>query len=138
MLQVKGLSREFGGVHAIQDVSFTVARGSVHSVIGPNGAGKTTLFNLLSGLYVPSAGEILLEGQSTLGCSPDQLARRGMSRTFQNLQVCMNMTVGENVMLGAHLRTRSSLFAGMFGMTRRQAQRICSLPLPDLEIDKSP
>ena len=119
MLQVKGLSREFGGVHAIQDVSFTVARGSVHSVIGPNGAGKTTLFNLLSGLYVPSAGEILLEGQSTLGCSPDQLARRGMSRTFQNLQVCMNMTVGENVMLGAHLRTRSSLFAGMFGTTRR-------------------
>jgi branched-chain amino acid transport system ATP-binding protein len=119
MLQVKGLSKDFGGVHAIQDVDLTVARGSVHSVIGPNGAGKTTLFNILSGIYVPSAGQIILEGESIVSLSPDQLARRGMSRTFQNLQVCMNMTVGENVMLGAHLRTRSSLCAGMFGATRR-------------------
>jgi branched-chain amino acid transport system ATP-binding protein len=119
MLQVKGLSKDFGGVHAIQEVDLAVARGSVHSVIGPNGAGKTTLFNILSGIYVPSAGQIVLEGESIVGLSPDQLAQRGMSRTFQNLQVCLNMTVGENVMLGAHLRTRSSLWAGMFGVTRR-------------------
>ena len=119
MLQVNHLSRSFGGVHAIQDVSFSVRGGAVHSVIGPNGAGKTTLFNLLSGIYVPSSGEILLDGENVAGHSPDALARRGMSRTFQNLQVCMNMTACENVMLGAHLRTRSSLIGGMLGTTRR-------------------
>ncbi len=85
MLQVNHLSKSFGGVHAIQDVSFSVRGGAVHSVIGPNGAGKTTLFNLLSGIYVPSGGEILLDGDNVAGHSPDALARRGMSRTFQNL-----------------------------------------------------
>jgi len=119
MLQVNHLSKSFGGVHAIQDVSFSVRGGAVHSVIGPNGAGKTTLFNLLSGIYVPTGGEILLDGDNVAGHSPDALARRGMSRTFQNLQVCMNMTACENVMLGAHLRTRSSLIGGMLGTTRR-------------------
>ncbi|MGO4392480.1 ABC transporter ATP-binding protein [Variovorax sp. M-6] len=119
MLEVKNLSKSFGGVHAMQDVGFTVRGGSVHSVIGPNGAGKTTLFNLISGVYEPTRGEILLDGENVAGRSPDQLARRGMSRTFQNLQVCMNMTACENVMLGAHLHTRSSLLGGMTGATRR-------------------
>jgi branched-chain amino acid transport system ATP-binding protein len=103
----------------MQDVSFTVRGGSVHSVIGPNGAGKTTLFNLISGVYEPTRGEILLDGESVGGRSPDALARRGMSRTFQNLQICMNMTACENVMLGAHLHTRPSLLGGMLGTTRR-------------------
>jgi len=118
MLEVKNLSKSFGGVHAMQDVSFTVRGGSVHSVIGPNGAGKTTLFNLISGIYEPTRGEILLDGENVAGIAPDALARRGMSRTFQNLQVCMNMTACENVMLGAHLHTRSSLVGGMIGATR--------------------
>ena len=119
MLEVRNLGKTFGGVHAMQDVSFSVRGGSVHSVIGPNGAGKTTLFNLISGVYAPTRGEILLDGENVAGMAPDQLARRGMSRTFQNLQVCMNMTACENVMLGAHLHTRSSLLAGMTGATRR-------------------
>jgi branched-chain amino acid transport system ATP-binding protein len=119
MLEVKNLSKSFGGVHAMQDVSFSVRGGSVHSVIGPNGAGKTTLFNLISGVYEPTRGEILLNGENVAGLAPDQLARRGMSRTFQNLQICMNMTACENVMLGAHLHTRSSLLGGMTGTTRR-------------------
>lgn len=119
MLEVRNLVKSFGGVHAMQDVSFSVRSGSVHSVIGPNGAGKTTLFNLISGVYAPTRGEILLDGKNVAGQSPDQLARQGMSRTFQNLQVCMNMTVCENVMLGAHLHTRSSLLGGMLGFTRR-------------------
>ena len=119
MLEVKNLSKSFGGVHAMQDVSFSVRAGSVHSVIGPNGAGKTTLFNLISGVYEPTRGEILLDGENVAGMAPDRLARRGMSRTFQNLQVCMNMTDCENVMLGAHLHTRSSLLGGMTGATRR-------------------
>jgi len=119
MLEVKNLSKSFGGVHAMQDVSFSVRAGSVHSVIGPNGAGKTTLFNLISGVYEPTRGEILLDGENVAGMAPDRLARRGMSRTFQNLQVCMNMTACENVMLGAHLHTPSSLLGGMTGATRR-------------------
>ena len=119
MLEVRQLCKSFGGVHAMQDVNFTVRSGAVHAVIGPNGAGKTTLFNLVSGVYEPTRGEILLDGENIAGLPPEALARRGMSRTFQNLQVCMNMTACENVMLGAHLRARSSLLGGMFGATRR-------------------
>lgn len=114
MLEVKNLSKSFGGVHAMQDVSFNVRAGSVHSVIGPNGAGKTTLFNLISGVYEPTRGEILLDGENVAGMAPDRLARRGMSRTFQNLQVCMNMSAVDNVMIGAHLSLGTGLLRGMF------------------------
>ncbi|MGK5077957.1 ABC transporter ATP-binding protein [Janthinobacterium sp. HLX7-2] len=113
MLTIKNLSKSFGGVHAVQDVSFTVKEGNIHSVIGPNGAGKTTLFNLITGVYTPSKGEILLNGENVAAMPPDALARRGMSRTFQNLQVCMNMTAIANVMVGAHLRLNQNLFASM-------------------------
>lgn len=120
MLEVTGLTKRFGGVAAVQNVSFTVRGNTVHSVIGPNGAGKTTLFNLISGVYVPDEGEVRLDGSGITGISPDHLASLGMSRTFQNLQVCMNMTACENVMLGAHLHTKSSLLRGMLGGSRRQ------------------
>ena len=120
MLEVTGLTKRFGGVAEVQNVSFTVRGNTVHSVIGPNGAGKTTLFNLISGVYVPDEGEIRLDGSSITGISPDHLASLGMSRTFQNLQICMNMTACENVMLGAHLHTKSSLMRGMIGGSRRQ------------------
>jgi len=119
MLEVRQLSKSFGGVTAVDDVSFSVRAGAVHSVIGPNGAGKTTLFNLVSGVDMPSAGEVLLDGKNTCGLGPDGLARLGMSRTFQNVQLCMNMSACENVMLGAHLRTQSTLLAGLLGRTRR-------------------
>jgi len=82
MLEVRQLSKSFGGVTAVDDVSFSVRAGAVHSVIGPNGAGKTTLFNLVSGVDMPSAGEVLLDGKNTCGLGPDGLARLGMSRTF--------------------------------------------------------
>lgn len=113
MLQIENLSKSFGGLKAVQDVSFTVREGSIHSVIGPNGAGKTTLFNLVSGVYVPTSGKILFEGSNVAGLAPDELARRGMSRTFQNLQICMNMSALANVMVGAHLRSSQSLLAAM-------------------------
>lgn len=118
MLQVKELGKAFGGIKAVDSVSFTVREGTVHSVIGPNGAGKTTLFNLISGVYTATGGQVLLDGEDVCNLGPDQLARRGVSRTFQNLQVCMNMTAVENVMLGAHLKTRSSLLGGLLGRTR--------------------
>lgn len=104
LLDVSDLSIHFGGVKAVQNVSFSIDPGIVYSVIGPNGAGKTTLFNLITGVYTPTSGEIRLDGEPIQGKSPNQLAERGMARTFQNLQVCMNMTAIENVMVGAHLR----------------------------------
>jgi branched-chain amino acid transport system ATP-binding protein len=126
MLTINNLSKSFGGVHAVQDVSFTVKEGNIHSVIGPNGAGKTTLFNLITGVYTPTRGEILLNGEIVAAMSPDALARRGMSRTFQNLQVCMNMTAIDNVMVGAHLRLNQNLFASMLRLPSvRRADAAC-------------
>ena len=109
MLEVKDLSIHFGGVKAVQNVSFNIDSGIVYSVIGPNGAGKTTLFNLITGVYKPTTGEIRLDGEAIHGKSPNELARRGVARTFQNLQICMNMSAIENVMVGAHLRLDRNL-----------------------------
>ncbi|WP_114416918.1 ABC transporter ATP-binding protein [Marinospirillum perlucidum] len=109
LIDVRGLDKAFGGVHAIEGLSFSVEAGQIYSVIGPNGAGKTTLFNLITGLYTPTAGEIQLEGKSVVGLAPNQLAELGMCRTFQQMQICMNMTALENVMLGRHLQLKSNL-----------------------------
>ncbi len=110
LLEVQDLSIQFGGVKAVQNVSFSIDAGIVYAVIGPNGAGKTTLFNLITGIYTPTAGSITLDGQPIQGKSPDVLAQRGVARTFQNLQICMNMSAIENVMVGAHLRLDRNLF----------------------------
>ena len=109
LLAVKDLSIHFGGVKAVQNVSFNNDAGIVYSVIGPNGAGKTTLFNLITGVYKPTTGEIKLDGEAIHGKSPNELAVRGVARTFQNLQICMNMSAIENVMVGAHLRLDRNL-----------------------------
>jgi branched-chain amino acid transport system ATP-binding protein len=110
LLEVQDLSIQFGGVKAVQNVSFSIDAGIVYAVIGPNGAGKTTLFNLITGIYTPTSGSILLDGQPIQGKSPDVLAKQGVARTFQNLQICMNMSAIENVMVGAHLRLDRNLF----------------------------
>lgn len=110
LLDVKDLSIHFGGVKAVQNVSFSIDAGVIYAVIGPNGAGKTTLFNLITGIYTPSGGDVTLDGESIVGQSPDALARRGVARTFQNLQICMNMSAIENVMVGAHLRLDRNVF----------------------------
>lgn len=103
LLRIENLSKEFGGVHAIEDLSFSVDPGTIFSIIGPNGAGKTTLFNLMTGVYSPSAGRVLFQDRPVTGCKPFELAAMGMSRTFQNLQIFFNMTALENVMVGHHL-----------------------------------
>ena len=110
LLEVNQLSIHFGGVKAVQNVSFSIEAGVVYAVIGPNGAGKTTLFNLITGIYIPTSGDIKLDGESIGGKTPNELAQRGVARTFQNLQICMNMTAIENVMVGAHLRLDRNLF----------------------------
>jgi branched-chain amino acid transport system ATP-binding protein len=113
ILETEQLAITFGGVRAIDGVSISVAAGQVFSIIGPNGSGKTTLFNLVSGIYVPNDGNIRLAGQPVTGLAPDQLARRGLSRTFQNLQVFSRMSALENVMVGRHRHERTGVLADL-------------------------
>jgi branched-chain amino acid transport system ATP-binding protein len=113
MLETEGLSIAFGGVRAVDDVSLAIAPGAVFSIIGPNGAGKTTLFNLISGLYAPATGRVRLAGEDVTGLSPDRLARRGLSRTFQNLQIFFRMTALENVMVGRHRHETTGFIADL-------------------------
>jgi ABC-type branched-subunit amino acid transport system ATPase component len=109
LLRVEGLSRHFGGVQAVQDVSIRVGAGQVVGLIGPNGAGKTTLLNLLSGFLRPSAGTIEFGGRRVDGVAPERIAQMGMRRTFQNVRLFGGMTVRENVVVGEHSRRRHGL-----------------------------
>jgi branched-chain amino acid transport system ATP-binding protein len=102
LLRVERLSKAFGGVQAIRELSFALEPGRIQSIIGPNGAGKTTLFNLISGVLAPDSGRIWLADRDITGRRPFELARVGIARTFQNLQIFFNMSVRENVMLGCH------------------------------------
>jgi len=113
LLAAEALAKEFGGVRAVDDVSFAVEPGSVFSIIGPNGAGKTTLLNVLTGIYRPSGGRVLFDGTDVTGQPPHRYARRGIARTFQNLAVFGNMTALENVMVGRTLHQRAGLAASM-------------------------
>jgi branched-chain amino acid transport system ATP-binding protein len=114
ILATEHLSIAFGGVHAVDDVSLAVAPGLVFSIIGPNGAGKTTLFNIISGIYLAQQGCVRLAGEDVSSLAPEKLARRGLSRTFQNLQIFFRMTALENVMVGRHRHERTGIFADMF------------------------
>jgi branched-chain amino acid transport system ATP-binding protein len=106
LLEVRGVSKHFGGVAANDDVSFRVAEGEIVSVIGPNGAGKSTLFGCICGFHRPSAGRVLYRGRDITGWKPDRVCRMGIARTFQIVQVIGDMTVLENAMTGAFLRAR--------------------------------
>jgi branched-chain amino acid transport system ATP-binding protein len=113
LLEVSGVSKRFGGVAAVQDVSFRVEAGMIKAIIGPNGAGKTTLFNLVSGFATPDAGAVRLDGEPIHGRPPHQVAALGLSRTFQHIRLFAQMTALENVMVGRHLRGRSGFLGGM-------------------------
>ena len=107
ILELKGISKAFGGLQVIDGLDLHVDEGEIVSVIGPNGAGKTTLFNLITGVYQPDRGDILLEGESLLGLLPHKITQRGVARTFQTLRLFLNMTVKENVMAAAYGQTRA-------------------------------
>lgn len=111
MLEVSGITQVFGGVTALDAVSFSMTKGDITGVIGPNGAGKTTLFNIITGIYHQTSGTVLLEGKDVTGLPPEKLARRAMVRTFQNIELFGGMTVLENVMVGMHTRSSSGLLA---------------------------
>jgi len=114
LLHTEGLCRDFGGIHAVKDVSLEFTGGSIHAVIGPNGAGKTTLINLLSGDITPTRGRIFLQGSDITGAQPQQIARRGVGRSYQQTHVINDMTCMENCRLGAQtLHSGSNAFAGM-------------------------
>jgi branched-chain amino acid transport system ATP-binding protein len=113
ILEADRLAITFGGVRAIDGVSIAIASGQVFSIIGPNGSGKTTLLNLISGVYLPQDGSIRLSGETVTGLAPDQLARRGLSRTFQNLQIFSHMSVLKNVMVGRHRHEQTGILADL-------------------------
>jgi len=116
LLRIDNIGVSFGGVQALSGVTLDVSRGDIFAVIGPNGAGKTTLFNVISGLYRPRQGRVVLDGRDITGLPPHVLARRGLSRTFQNLQVFFRMSAVENVMVGRHMHEKSNALAHMLAL----------------------
>jgi branched-chain amino acid transport system ATP-binding protein len=129
ILVVRELGISFGGVKAVDGVGFEVSPGQVLSIIGPNGAGKTTLFNLVSGLYAASRGKVVLAGEDVTDLPPDALAARGLSRTFQNLQIFQRMSAIENVMVGSHLRERRSFLADLLQLPSVRRQNLATQAL---------
>ena len=122
MFDINGLSKAFGGLRAINDLSMHVNEGEIVSVIGPNGAGKTTFFNLVTGMETPDGGNILFENQDLVGLRPNQILGLGLARTFQNVRLFPAMTVLENVMVGQHARTKSGLIGAIFNTPRHRRE----------------
>ena len=109
---IERLRISFGGLVAVDEVSFNVEPGSIFSVIGPNGAGKTTIFNCISGLYKPDSGSISFKGENITGLKPHTIARKGVARTFQNIELFSRMTTMENLMLGRHIHMKTGVWSG--------------------------
>src|SRR5688572_30467097 len=122
LLDIQNLTKSFGGLTAVRDVTIQIPEGSLYAIIGPNGAGKTTLFNLLTGIYKPTSGTVTFGGRSLIGLRPDQVNAAGVARTFQNIRLFHAMTAIENVMVGMHTRLRMSL-VDTLARTRRFSQQ---------------
>ena len=122
VLQAVGLTRRFGGLVAVNNVSFEVREGEIFGLIGPNGAGKTTLFNLMTGLTPPSSGTLSYRGQTVTGLPPYRVAGLGLSRTFQNIRLFRGLSALENVKIAQHIRTRAGLLQGVLGRARSEEQ----------------
>ena len=114
LLTLNKVTKRFGGLTAVQDVDLQIWPGEIISVIGPNGAGKTTVFNLITGIYRPTEGNIAISGKSIVGLKPDQVLVRGIARTFQNIRLFNNMTVLENVLVGQHTQLKANILSSLF------------------------
>jgi branched-chain amino acid transport system ATP-binding protein len=112
--RVENLSISFGGLKAVNNISFGVEKNSIFSIIGPNGSGKTTIYNMISGIYKPDSGRIICDGENIVGLSPDRVARKGVARTFQNIELFSNATVMDNLLLGRHIHMKTGVFSGAF------------------------
>lgn len=120
--EVRNMCRSFGGLRAVDGVSFAVVKNAIKAVIGPNGAGKTTLFNLIAGSLEPDSGEVRIDGKNIYNLPPYRIARNGISRTFQNIKLFSHLTVLENVMIGRHIRSRSGFIPAMLHLPRSRRE----------------
>jgi branched-chain amino acid transport system ATP-binding protein len=120
LLDARGVTVQFGGLTAVSDVDFVIPEGAIVALIGPNGAGKTTFFNVLTGLYTPSYGEVLFDGQSVVDVAPHLIAARGMARTFQNIRLFGAMTASENVMVAMHPHLRSGVASTILRLPKQR------------------
>lgn len=141
ILDVRGLTKVFGGLTAVNDVNLQIARQSIVSVIGPNGAGKTTFFNMITGIYEPSSGSIALDGQNLVGLRPDQVTQAGIARTFQNIRLFASMNCQENVMVGRHSRLKAGYLDALlrtkkFHESEQEARDIADLMLDFVGLKK--
>lgn len=136
ILQCRDVHRVFGGVHALRGVSFGVKRGEITAVIGPNGAGKTTLFNLITGVFPPSEGEVKFGEKAISGSQPFEIAALGITRTFQNLQIFRNMSVLENVKVGCHTKGQTGLIGSLFPFpwTKREEREMTKKAMEKLDL----
>jgi branched-chain amino acid transport system ATP-binding protein len=133
LLAVEGLSLRFGGVAALAGIGFAIEPSTIHAIIGPNGAGKTTLFNIVSGFYRPTEGRVRFDGADVTGFPPHRLATLGMTRSFQNLQIFMNMTATENVLVGGHRNSDRRLAASFLRLpSLRRAEAALAVKARDL------
>jgi branched-chain amino acid transport system ATP-binding protein len=114
LLSAEDIGKRFGGVQALADVSFNIRYGEIYGLIGPNGAGKTSLFNVLTGIYVPDGGSFTFDGAPLNRLKPNEVAERGIARTFQNIRLFQNLSALENVMIGRHVRTHAGVFGAIF------------------------
>ena len=121
-LEARNMTRRFGGLIAVNDVSFDVQRGEIFGLIGPNGAGKTTLFNLMTGLTPPSSGTLAYNGKDVTALAPHKIAKLGMARTFQNIRLFGNLSALENVKIAQHVHTKSGIWTGVFGLPPSPAE----------------
>jgi ABC-type branched-subunit amino acid transport system ATPase component len=138
-LTVDNITQHFGGLAALDDVSFAIPTGQIYGLIGPNGAGKTTLINIVSGLVWPTSGHILLDGLDLTGQPAHKMATAGVARTFQNIRLFTDLTVRENVMMGYHRRRKATFIESLFGLPRarrveREAQEVATALLERLAI----
>src|SRR4051794_26743978 len=149
LVVVESLRKEFGGLVATDNVDFTIPRATVVSLIGPNGAGKTTFFNMLTGVYKPTAGKVVFDGEDVTGMPPHSITERGIGRTFQNIRLFQNMTALENVLVGMHARLKGGLLSSIVRTPRirreergarergRELLRYCGLRNADDEISRN-
>jgi len=135
MLRVEGLTKRFGGLVAVNGVSFAVPAGQVMSIVGPNGAGKTTVFNLITGMLPPDRGEIFLSDERITGWPPHKLAAHGIGRTFQNIRLFQHLNALENVMIGRTARTRSGVLSALAATPAERAERRATIEHAEMLLD---
>jgi branched-chain amino acid transport system ATP-binding protein len=136
VLEVENLTKRFGGLVAVDDVTFNMTEGEILGLIGPNGAGKTTVFNLITGIYAPDSGDLRFFGESVVGMRPHQITEKGVARTFQTIRLFPNLTVLENVMSGQHCRASTGLLDAIVRTRRQRAEEAGILEESERQLER--